>query len=82
MWQERLTPAFAGNTASLDVPLDEGQAHPRIRGEYSTARHDADASHGSPPHSRGIPLGTIQEELVKRLTPAFAGNTCNGRDQE
>ena len=30
---------------------------------------------GSPPHTRGIPLGYLMFVLVLRITPAYAGNT-------
>ena len=70
-----LTPAFAGNTASLTLALMPAMAHPRIRGEYLTKRSGSFLLRGSPPHSRGIPsLCRVCRNLL-RLTPAFAGNT-------
>ena len=71
----RLTPAFAGNTVWAVGAEEELEAHPRIRGEYVVILKPVRLADGSPPHSRGIPLFCPHIEPLKRLTPAFAGNT-------
>ena len=71
----RLTPAFAGNTASLYGRIRRRLAHPRIRGEYDGAADGAFHRDGSPPHSRGIRLEFSDPGRPLGLTPAFAGNT-------
>ncbi len=76
---QRLTPAYAGNTDRVLHRGLQAQAHPRLRGEHSMSHVSACRPSGSPPPTRGT------RELVKdpperlRLTPAYAGNTCQDR---
>ena len=70
----RLTPAYAGNMDQQREFVLRIQAHPRIRGEYSTFASQFPDPVGSPPHTRGILELFLIEEFLIRLTPAYAGN--------
>lgn len=51
------------------------RAHPRIRGEYLLMTSFSPLLPGSPPHTPGIPRSVGLVAVMRRLTPAYAGNT-------
>ena len=71
----RITPAYAGNTPKVHLPLLKPWDHPRLRGEYRRKRKGTDYRLGSPPPTRGIHIDIPTVESVSRITPAYAGNT-------
>ena len=70
----RLTPAYAGNMDQQWEFVLRIQAHPRIRGEYSTFASQFPDPVGSPPHTRGISSCKRNFIYILGLTPAYAGN--------
>ena len=72
----RFTPAHAGNTASIVLPDDPDQVHPRSRGEYFLTVTGRELKWGSPPLTRGIHNRRRRGYWYVRFTPAHAGNTC------
>ena len=70
------TPAYAGNTIADSRSYGVKEVHPRIRGEYRRPDVRRHAGGGSPPHTRGIPVVDNAEQIRRRFTPAYAGNTC------
>ena len=76
--ENRITPACAGNTELKRESLNEGEDHPRLRGEYCVHQVRESRSPGSPPLARGIHHDRKTDRLDNRITPACAGNTHNG----
>ena len=54
-------------------------AHPRWRGEHTTAHDPAAAATGSSPLARGAPGEYVDGETAFRLIPAGAGSTTQTR---
>ena len=73
----RITPAYAGNTRKKDLHYRLLEDHPRIRGEYYVLYKRLCTEQGSPPHTRGIRKGILIIDSLHRITPAYAGNTCD-----
>ena len=71
-----LIPAFAGNTLWCAWEMWIAWAHPRIRGEHSSAMVDLLDRSGSSPHSRGTLMQHFEMRPRFGLIPAFAGNTA------
>ena len=72
---ERLIPAHAGKTAALENGDNPSEAHPRSRGENSTAWSTLFEYLGSSPLTRGKPSWRICTTAANRLIPAHAGKT-------
>ena len=70
-----ITPAHAGNTNSRTTPLWRPRDHPRTRGEYESRNTLTMLRRGSPPHTRGIQLDSLEAAQKDGITPAHAGNT-------
>ena len=69
-----ITPACAGNSGSFGVQRCRLGDHPRLRGEQRPCKNIISCLSGSPPLARGT-AGTIQVLMVlRRITPACAGN--------
>ena len=75
----RLTPARAGSTAGAGFESSRRQAHPRSRGEHSSAPARETRPGGSPPLARGALVRPGRAECRARLTPARAGSTAGAR---
>ena len=71
----RITPAYAGNTDSIQPIFLPLRDHPRLRGEHTKQAHQVMLLLGSPPPTRGTLCSTSIYSLVSRITPAYAGNT-------
>ena len=76
--RQRLTPARAGNTASVGLSGAGCGAHPRTGGEHGCDLPTRGLGPGSPPHGRGTPGPVRPDHHVQGLTPARAGNTRTG----
>ena len=72
----RITPAYAGNTGSLNKSIATVQDHPRLRGEHSSTVPPVGIAIGSPPPTRGTLCVNVKFIKYNRITPAYAGNTC------
>ena len=73
--RDGITPAHAGNTASIASATCSVGDHPRTRGEYLAHSAVVVIYPGSPPHTRGIRKVNAQEIPNGGITPAHAGNT-------
>ena len=73
--RDGITPAHAGNTASIASATCSVGDHPRTRGEYLAQSVVVVIYPGSPPHTRGIRKVNAQEIPNGGITPAHAGNT-------
>ena len=71
-----ITPAYAGNTASLGHLIFSLQDHPRLRGEHIARSLTYWELTGSPPPTRGTRYLYRCLFYKSRITPAYAGNTC------
>ncbi len=71
----RISPAHAGNTASLTTRARAAADQPRTCGEYAR-RHGANPRQGgSAPHMRGIHFTVMGYSKNGGISPAHAGNT-------
>ena len=71
----RITPAYAGKTASECNALILEEDHPRIRGKDRSFQTAFALRQGSPPHTRErLRLG-CNRKLNLGITPAYAGKT-------
>ena len=70
-----ITPAYAGNTDRLYSGIYSTRDHPRLRGEHHIRKGKPLRSLGSPPLTRGTLGFYFRNVFVKRITPAYAGNT-------
>ena len=71
----RITPAYAGKTNSIGASGDDGEDHPRLRGENPVRRLSPCLKIGSPTPTRGKLCGRIFSGWTYRITPAYAGKT-------
>ena len=79
LYDVRLIPAGAGNTATSPPPPRPRPAHPRGCGEHSARGVASPAHHGSSPRVRGTRSAAPFGPGGSRLIPAGAGNTRSGR---
>ena len=70
-----ITPAHAGNTYPTREERSHWRDHPRTRGEYIECVFSVASPMGSPPHTRGIQLDSLEAAQKDGITPAHAGNT-------
>ncbi len=78
-FRRRITPAYAGNTIYAMESVRYGQDHPRLRGEHHFYYSSISSLIGSPPPTRGTLLCGVAKVADGRITPAYAGNTMQGR---
>ena len=74
--ENRITPAYAGNTHQRQRRVQRMRDHPRIRGEHRIAPAHSALLQGSPPHTRGTRRAYSLVCGRRRITPAYAGNTA------
>ena len=77
----RITPAYAGNTASINFGKSKARDHPRLRGEHVDGAGHMITGWGSPPPTRGTRASILFNVLSLRITPAYAGNTQTHQHQ-
>ena len=70
-----ITPAYAGNTLSVNAMQCRRGDHPRVCGKYNIPVFVQSLSIGSPPRMREIRIFNSLFELSLGITPAYAGNT-------
>ena len=77
--QEGIIPAHAGFTVYLSLVGVCWGDHPRTRGVYSSPVSRTILRTGSSPHTRGLQEVVQAEALGRRIIPAHAGFTAQGR---
>ena len=70
---DRITPAWAGKMRTGRQCRGLGWDHPRVGGEKRPAFSMMDSVSGSPPRGRGKVPDVPVAEILKRITPAWAG---------
>ena len=70
-----IIPARAGFTQSDPKSQSDERDHPRSRGVYSSCRACRAPSSGSSPLARGLPVGSPEPIVERRIIPARAGFT-------
>ena len=76
-----ITPACAGKTQGWDCQGSKGQDHPRLRGKNSSLCLNIPYAVGSPPLAREKHPLACREEGKAWITPACAGKTGFGCDE-
>ena len=71
----RITPAHAGNSASIALICRFAEDHPRTCGEQRQTSEIKFRKTGSPPHMRGTAKKKLAMVAVPGITPAHAGNS-------
>ena len=74
-----ITPACAGNSNFWTLMLSRAEDHPRVCGEQDIPCKGGNNDRGSPPRVRGTALAGTQARNIRRITPACAGNSPQGR---
>ena len=69
----RITPAYAGKSASEMGAVLKRKDHPRLRGEKYASFVPLFAPPGSPPLTRGKGCCALADDYAERITPAYAG---------
>ena len=72
---QRITPAYAGKSATTTWARTVGGDHPRVCGEKLEPVYQVAAVPGSPPRVRGKVEGSGYENSASRITPACAGKS-------
>ncbi len=72
---QRLIPAWAGKTVTLDADAASETAHPRVGGENRSRALRRTHSRGSSPRGRGKQFHDLRHTGLTRLIPAWAGKT-------
>ena len=75
----RITPAYAGNTATYGLVARYVKDHPRLRGEHQLLKSALMPKVGSPPPTRGTQAEKGVAHNLSGITPAYAGNTLVGK---
>ena len=73
-YEERITPACAGNRYRMNMFLISKRDHPRVCGEQGVSSTRMVISRGSPPRVRGTVENLCAIQCTERITPACAGN--------
>ena len=73
--EDRITPAPAGKTITLNRFQNGNRDHPRTCGENKLGPANIRFNLGSPPHLRGKLRGQARRCVERRITPAPAGKT-------
>ena len=76
--QQRVIPAWAGNSLKLFKTSFTNPGHPRVGGEQGSGRPNRARVSGSSPRGRGTVYQLSADRRHQRVIPAWAGNRCNG----
>ena len=71
----RITPTYMGNTLTTLIWKATCGDHPHIHGEYYPIYVIMTGLPGSPPHTWGIRMNQMSQQLSSRITPTYMGNT-------
>ena len=71
----RITPAYAGKSASTNADRFSVQDHPRVCGEKAETERTQRGVPGSPPRMRGKVGHDPAVRVLHRITPAYAGKS-------
>ena len=71
-----ITPAYAGKSFSGAPRRIAPTDHPRVRGEKADSARNVSRRVGSPPRTRGKAGGQCGAVSQRRITPAYAGKSC------
>ena len=71
----RITPAYAGKSAVVELLLITRQDHPRLCGEKPFSQDIFPPVPGSPPPMRGKVCSAFAISASDRITPAYAGKS-------
>ena len=74
---ERITPAYAGKRLARPCAGNYEKDHPRLRGEKLISKNVLGRQLGSPPLTRGKVFSYYDGRTGRRITPAYAGKSCN-----
>ena len=74
-----IIPAYAGNTFIIHAHRGSYRDHPRVCGEHERTRQLSWNRQGSSPRMRGTLKILWQCPILRRIIPAYAGNTLNIR---
>jgi len=74
-FENRNTPAYAGNTTFYCPLVSHIEEHPRVCGEHTNEDLKQQIKDGTPPRMRGTLSSTTTGLPKKGNTPAYAGNT-------
>ncbi len=77
LMQFRITPAYAGKSASESPRKAALQDHPRLCGEKICRNLPTYSGRGSPPPMRGKAMILLDIGAASGITPAYAGKRCN-----
>ena len=81
VYKTGITPACAGNSASIAPASARAWDHPRLRGEQAMISFRMPPRVGSPPLARGTDICGGTPNILHRITPACAGNSAFARDR-
>ena len=73
--EERIIPAYAGNTNEIRSGRPYGRDHPRVCGEHNGQNVGTISVVGSSPRMRGTLNGKFDPQSGSGIIPAYAGNT-------
>ncbi len=76
--ENRIIPAWAGNTPAQPFQQVRQPDHPRVGGEHSKAVSSKIVDYGSSPRGRGTLTERLIRQKIGRIIPAWAGNTSPG----
>ena len=81
IWNNRITPAYAGKSLHYRSHRCNSRDHPRLCGEklYPTIRRKILS--GSPPPMRGKAMRYCASSMTIGITPAYAGKSCKASMQ-
>ena len=71
----RITPAYAGKSRDTALCSLLHEDHPRLCGEKRRNSRLSQALPGSPPPMRGKDMDDLVDDIVPRITPAYAGKS-------
>ena len=70
-----ITPAYAGKSHIFEERTRANKDHPRLCGEKVPAGNAYSIVRGSPPPMRGKVSFGVVEDVLDRITPAYAGKS-------
>ena len=75
LYDDRITPAYAGKRTARFIRKTPFWDHPRLCGEKYEKSPPVDSMKGSPPPMRGKVYKPLKIKIHCRITPAYAGKS-------